>query len=44
MTFIVLDKVDYAPFAQVEAELLFQVIPERAERAITILTNLPFSE
>ena len=42
---IVLDEVGYVPFAQVGAELLFQVISERAERATIILTtNLPFSE
>jgi DNA replication protein DnaC len=33
------------PFAQVGAELLFQVISERAEKATLIITtNLPFSE
>lgn len=42
---IVLDEVGYVPFAQVGAELLFQVISERAERATFIITtNLPFSE
>jgi hypothetical protein len=42
---IVLDEVGYAPFAQVGAELLFQVISERAEKATLIITtNLPFSE
>lgn len=42
---IVLDEVGYVPFAQVGAELLFQVISERAERAtIIVTTNLPFSE
>ena len=42
---IVLDEVGYVPFAQVGAELLFQVIRERAERATLIITtNLPFSE
>jgi DNA replication protein DnaC len=42
---IVLDEVGYVPFAQVGAELLFQVISERAERATLIIrTNLPFSE
>jgi DNA replication protein DnaC len=41
----VLDEVGYVPFAQVGAELLFQVISERAERATLIITtNLPFSE
>lgn len=42
---IVLDEVGYVPFAQVGAELLFQVISERAERAtLVVTTNLPFSE
>ncbi len=42
---IVLDEVGYVPFAQVGAELLFQVVSERAERATLIITtNLPFSE
>ena len=42
---IVLDEVGYVPFAQVGAELLFQVISDRAERAtLVITTNLPFSE
>lgn len=42
---IILDEVGYVPFAQVGAELLFQVISERAERATLMLTtNLPFSE
>ena len=35
----------YVPFAQVGAELMFQVISERAERAtLVITTNLLFSE
>lgn len=42
---IVLDEVGYVPFAQLGAELLFQVVSERAERAtLVITTNLPFSE
>ncbi len=42
---IVLDEMGYVPLAEVGAELLFQVIAERAERAAVILTtNLPFSE
>jgi DNA replication protein DnaC len=42
---VVLDEVGYVPFAQVGAELLFQVVSERAERAtLVITTNLPFSE
>src|SRR5262245_44063551 len=40
-----LDEVGYVPFAQIGAELLFQVISERAEKATLIITtNLPFSE
>ena len=42
---IALDEVGYVPLAEVGAELLFQVIAERAERTAVILTtNLPFSE
>jgi DNA replication protein DnaC len=42
---LVLDEVGYVPFAQVGAELLFQVVSERAERSTLIITtNLPFSE
>ena len=42
---LVLDEVGYVPFAQGGAELLFQVISERAERTAWIITtNLPFSE
>ncbi len=42
---IAIDEVGYVPFADVGAELLFQVISERAERATLIVTtNLPFSE
>ncbi len=42
---IVLDEMGYVPLAEIGAELLFQVIAERAERAAVILTtNLPFSE
>jgi DNA replication protein DnaC len=42
---IVLDELGYVPFAELGAELLFQVVAERAERAtIIITTNLPFSE
>ena len=42
---IAIDEMDYVPFAQVGAELMFQVISERAERATLIITtNLPFSE
>jgi DNA replication protein DnaC len=42
---IAIDEMGYVPFAQVGAELIFQVISERAERAtLVITTNLPFSE
>lgn len=42
---IAIDEVGYVPFADVGAELLFQVISDRAERATLIVTtNLPFSE
>lgn len=42
---ICIDEVGYVPLAELGAELLFQVISERAERAaIIITTNLPFSE
>lgn len=42
---IALDEVGYVPLAEQGAELLFQVIAERAEKAAVIITtNLPFSE
>jgi hypothetical protein len=42
---IALDEVGYVPLAEIGAELLFQVIAERAERATLIVTtNLLFSE
>jgi DNA replication protein DnaC len=42
---IAIDEVGYVPFADVGAELLFQVISDRAERATIIVTsNLPFQE
>lgn len=42
---ICIDEVGYVPLAELGAELLFQVISERAERAAVIITtNLPFSE
>lgn len=42
---LALDEVGYVPLAEVGAELLFQVIAERAEKtAVIVTTNLPFSE
>jgi DNA replication protein DnaC len=42
---IAIDEVGYVPLAEVGAELLFQVVADRAEKAAVILTtNLPFSE
>ena len=42
---IAVDEVGYVPLADVGAEFLFQVISERAEKAVLIVTtNLPFSE
>src|SRR5215468_812277 len=42
---IVIDELGYVPLAEVGAELVFQVIAERAEKAAVIVTtNLPFSE
>jgi DNA replication protein DnaC len=42
---IAIDEVGYVPLADIGAELLFQVIADRAERATVIITtNLPFSE
>ncbi len=42
---IVIDEVGYVPLAEIAAELLFQVISDRAEKAAIIMTtNLPFSE
>lgn len=42
---ICIDELGYVPLAELGAELLFQVISERAERAAVIVTtNLPFSE
>ena len=42
---IVIDELGYVPLAEVAAELLFQVVAERAEKAAVIVTtNLPFSE
>jgi DNA replication protein DnaC len=42
---LALDEVGYVPLAEAAAELLFQVIAERAEkRTVLLTTNLPFSE
>jgi DNA replication protein DnaC len=42
---IAIDEVGYVPLAEVGAEFLFQVIAERAEKSVVLLTtNLPFSE
>ncbi len=42
---IVIDELGYVPLAEVGAELLFQVIADRAEKmAVVVTTNLPFSE
>lgn len=42
---VVLDELGYVPLAEIGAELIFQVIAERAEKsALIITTNLPFSE
>ena len=42
---IAIDEMGYVPLAEAGAELLFQVIAERAEKAVVLLTtNLPFSE
>ena len=42
---IVIDELGYVPLAEVGAELLFQVIADRAEKtAVIVTTNLPFSE
>ena len=42
---LAIDEVGYVPMADLGAELLFQVISDRAERTTVILTtNLPFSE
>lgn len=42
---IAIDEVGYVPFTEVSAELIFQILADRAERATVILTtNLPFSE
>src|SRR5215472_10148799 len=42
---IALDEVGYVPMAEIGAEMMFQVVSERAEKAaIIITTNLGFSE
>jgi DNA replication protein DnaC len=42
---IAIDEVGYVPLAEIGAELLFQVIADRAEKAnLIVTTNLPFSE
>jgi len=42
---VAIDEMGYVPLAESGAELLFQVISDRAERAALIITtNLPFSE
>ena len=42
---VCIDELGYVPLAELGAELLFQVISDRAEKAsVIITTNLPFSE
>lgn len=42
---LILDEVGYLPLGKADAELLFQVLSERAEqRALVLTTNLKFSE
>jgi DNA replication protein DnaC len=42
---IALDEVGNVPLVEIDAEFLFQIIAERAEKAAVIVTtNLPFSE
>jgi DNA replication protein DnaC len=42
---IIIDELGYVPLAEIAAELLFQIIADRAEKAaIIVTTNLPFSE
>jgi DNA replication protein DnaC len=42
---IAIDEVGYVPLADLGAEFLFQLIADRAEKAVVIMTtNLPFSE
>lgn len=42
---VCIDELGYVPLAELGAELLFQVISDRAEKASELITtNLPFSE
>jgi DNA replication protein DnaC len=42
---LILDELGYLPLGKSDAELLFQVLSERAERrSLVLTTNLPFSE
>jgi DNA replication protein DnaC len=41
---IAIDELGYVPLAEVAAELLFQVIADRAEKAAVAVTTNPFSE
>jgi len=42
---IAIDEAGYVPLEEIGAEILFQVIAERAEKAaVNMTTNLPFSE
>ena len=42
---ICIDEVGYVPLMEMGAELMFQVIADRAEKtALIVTTNLPFSE
>lgn len=42
---IVIDELGYVPLAEMGAELVFQILADRAEKAAVIVTtNLPFSE
>jgi DNA replication protein DnaC len=42
---LILDELGYLPLSKSDAELLFQVLSERAERrSLVLTTNLPFSE
>ena len=42
---LILDELGYLPLANIDAELLFQVLSQRHEKwPVIITTNLPFSE